>query len=495
MEGVSGGRGGGRGRGRRGRAQRREEREAPVVPDDAAEETDGVEDFGFGDFDTEKLDTAERARITEARAAADRATRAAERAAEQPATGEGPVAEGEVGVGPPSADRPLGGSPLSQQLAQVRQRRRQHRRDLPARVRRRQAIAAGVVGVGVLVGGYLLLAGGEDNPPEPLAIKRVIGQTVIGKVGKGVPSEQLLRRVRRGQIGGVIITGGTELSLLSKTEALQAAAAEGGNPPLLIMIDQEGGPVKRLPGPPRIAPVAFGDHAGGDAAKQEGQATGEYLAKLGINVDLAPVLDVRVDKTEKSLAERTFGDNPSTVSDLGVSFGEGLQDAGLAATAKHFPGLGPATSNTDDSAVTVTASASVLDQALSPFRDAVDAGFDLVMVASAVYPAYSAETRDPAVFSPKVITGLLRDELGFDGVVITDDLEAVAPAAQLDPPRGAVQAIRAGSDLVLLASTTNGSARAFDELVRAAKSDRLSRDQLEAAYDRVLALKEKLAGN
>ena len=137
--------------------------------------------------------------------------------------------------------------------------------------------------------------------------------------------------------------------------------------------------------------------AGADAARTEGEDTGNFLKGAGVNVDLAPVMDVELPQTADTIASRTFSDDAAVVSEVGSAFIEGLQSTGVAATAKHFPGLGPATVNTDFAPTEVVASQETLDAALQPFQAAVDSGVELVMVASASYPAYGRERRTRTV--------------------------------------------------------------------------------------------------
>jgi beta-N-acetylhexosaminidase len=377
--------------------------------------------------------------------------------------------------------------------------RRSRRRDLPAKVRRRQIFAAGGLAVLVLGGGYLVLAGGggDDGGESELPLKRLVGQTVIGKLGPQPPDQKLLRRVRKGQLGGVIVEAPDEEALQANVAQLQKAAADGGNPPLLVMIDQEGGEVKRLPnGPPIASPADLGAAGDAEAARSEGDATGTFLKGLGVDVDLAPVLDVATPRTADTIADRTFGEDPAVVSELGSAFIEGMQAQGVAATAKHFPGMGLATVNTDFSPVTIAARQEDLDAALQPFQAAVDAGVQMVMVSSAVYPAYGGTTEKdpnrPAVFTKQVNQTLLRDQLGFGGVIITDDLQAIGITELVSPPVAGVSALGAGADLVLYARNAQGSAQAFANIVKAAKQERLPRAELQASYDRIQALKDSL---
>jgi beta-N-acetylhexosaminidase len=280
-------------------------------------------------------------------------------------------------------------------------------------------------------------------------------------------------------------------SLQAGVRKAQGAAADGDNPPLLVMIDQEGAGVKRLPeGPPDLSPHQLG--AGGDAdeSKGQGQKTGSYLKRFGENVDLAPVLDVSQPETDRAIASRTFGTDPDVVSEVGVAFAEGLQDGGVLATPKHFPGLGRATVTTDQRAVTIAATTQDLQSDLAPFQAAVDAGVKLVMVSSASYPGLTPGAKEPAVFSPQIVKGILRDGMDFDGAVITDDLEA--PAITEAPGSAAAKALRAGADLLLFAKSPGGADDALSSLVNQVKQGGLDRGVIQGAYDRVKSLKGDL---
>jgi beta-N-acetylhexosaminidase len=408
---------------------------------------------------------------------------------------ERPAASTETG------ERRLEDDPYTPAEVAVSQSRRERRRDLPAKVRRRQAGLIGLAAVLVLavivIAASAIFGGGDDDESQPLPLKKLAGQTIIGKVGKADPNQQLLRRVRKGLIGGFIFTSPRdEATLAAQAATLQQAAADGGNPPLLMMIDQEGGEVKRLDGPPNTDPQDMGE-AGADTARTEGEETGNFLRPTGINVDLAPVLDVEVPgTTANSIADRTFSDDAAVVSEVGSAFIQGLQSAGVAATAKHFPGLGPATLSTDDSPVTIAARDETLEAALLPFQTAVDAGVELVMVSSAVYEDYGPENpRDPnrpASSVGAIVQNLLRDQLGFQGVCVTDDLQSVAIETLTTPEVAGVAALGAGCDLLLYAGNLGGSEDGLNAVVRAVKRKKLSESQLQASYDRIQSLKSRL---
>lgn len=371
------------------------------------------------------------------------------------------------------------------------ERRRPRHRDLPARVRRRQDIALIVIALVVVGGIYLLFfRGGEEG--SGVGPKRLVGQTIIAKMGKAGPDRGLLRRVKRGQVGGVISLIRNSKGLESAAERLQKAAEAGGSPPVLIMVDQEGGIVKRLSdGPPETSAANLGVQ-GADAAKAEGQKTGEFLVGAGANVDLAPVLDLSSPDSPRTIRARTFGSDSATVSEVGTAFAEGLAEGGAKATAKHFPGLGLAPDNTDFEPVTIDASLKQLQPGIAPFASAIDSGIALVMTSNAVYPAFGSD--QPASMAEPIVTGELRDQLGFDGVVITDDLQTPAITSVTSPDRAAVRAIGAGVDMVMFASSERGSRQAFNRVLRASQSGKLDSSQLQDAYDRITSLKDSLGG-
>jgi beta-N-acetylhexosaminidase len=301
----------------------------------------------------------------------------------------------------------------------------------------------------------------------------------------GAPTATLLARAASGQVGGVILLGRywtSERLVAAATGELQASACRAGTP-LLVGVDQEGGTVRRLPW---AAPaLAAAQMATTTTARSQAAAAARVLRSAGIGIDFAPVADVAVPGS--FLGTRTFGRDPGIVAPLASAFVSGLQSAGIAATAKHFPGLGSAIVSTDDRPVTIGRSAAFLHSRLEPFRWAIAAGAKLVMVSSASYPALDP-TGAPAMFSRPIVTGLLRDELAFDGVVVTDALDAPAAART---PHAAARAIAAGVDL-LLYSRTVPSELGYASLTADASRSAALRAELTAAGQRIAALKSWL---
>ena len=368
---------------------------------------------------------------------------------------------------------------------------------------RRQRLALGAVALVAVSTGVVVGARNGDRsdmksdaragPACPARIaddpRRLVGQMLVVRL-EATATPELLRAARRGEIGGLIAfppPGTPATQLREAIDRLQRAALAGDNPPLLVATDQEGGEVKRLPGPPDRSPAEL-TSAGAAATTAEGEATGRYLKKLGINVDLAPVFDL--GPSESFVASRAFDADPDVVSEIGTSFAKGMDTAGVAATAKHFPGLGLATQNTDLAPSAVDATRTQLEPGLEPFRTAIAAGAPLVMIANAVYPAYEPEV--PAVASGRVITRLLRGRLRFEGVVITDDLLAGAlSAGGYDAGAAGVAAARAGADLLLYARAPAPGVPSV--LIEALEDDRLDAARLRESCTRILALKARYA--
>jgi beta-N-acetylhexosaminidase len=320
---------------------------------------------------------------------------------------------------------------------------------------------------------------------------RLVGQSFMTGIDGRTPSSALLARIRAGQVGGVILFArnvGTDGELTRLIASLQAAAAEGGNPPLLIAVDQEGGAVKRLPaGPPDRSAAAMGREQSAAEVETQGFATAAYLKRLGIDLDLAPVLDTP-SSPASFLGSRAFSADPKLNAALGTAFVEGVQRGGVAATAKHFPGLGTARRSTDTNHVLLTTGAPALERRLLPFAHAIDAGVKVVMVSNAGYAVYDP-TGAPAVVSRPIVTGLLRDGLGFRGVVISDAMEAPGPSGR---PHAAVSALAAGVDVLLYAGE-GSSAAGYADAVAAARSGALPLSVLRRAAAHIAALKRWVA--
>lgn len=333
-----------------------------------------------------------------------------------------------------------------------------------------------------------------------LTPQQLAGQRVVYSYTGLTPPQTLIQRIEAGQAAGVIFFGdniSSESQIGSViTELRRANDMSPVKAPLLLMTDQEGGEVRRLPGAPALSEKQIGEASNASTlAAQAGTGAGQNLHGVGMNVNLSPVLDVyRTPGDFDDQYQRSYSQNPSTVATLGSAFVSAQQATGVAATAKHFPGLGTATAsqNTDEQPVTLTESLSDLrtvDEA--PYPAAISAGVKLVMVSWAVYPALDAT--HPAGLSSAVVQGELRGRLGFQGVTITDALEAGALRNfGTDAQRGVASA-QAGMDLILCSdgATTQGDDVA-NALTAGLNSGQLPSAQFQTAVDRVLSLRDSL---
>ena len=366
---------------------------------------------------------------------------------------------------------------------------------------RRRRLALCVL-VGMAVGAFALGATlGDGGAPEAapevevastLPAGQLAGERVVaGLAGTGV-SSRLRKAIGQGRIAGVVLF---ESSFPSRAAGRRLIARLQAIPrprrlrdPLLIMVDQEGGLVKRVGGAPNASAREMGER-GPAYSRRQGRLTARNLRELGVNVDLAPVLDVGRPGGTIAATERAFGASAAKVAATGVPFAEGLQAGGVAATAKHFPGFGAAGENTDFAVEEVELSKATLrtvDEA--PFRAFVAAGGDLVMLSTAIYPAFSAK---PAAFARPIATGELRDRLGFEGVSVTDALGTVAVEDFGGPAKAGLAAARAGTDLLLFNELAQAES-AWRVLVAKLRAHKLVRAEFEDSAQRVLDLRAEL---
>jgi beta-N-acetylhexosaminidase len=330
--------------------------------------------------------------------------------------------------------------------------------------------------------------------PDPAAageaptLQQLVGQKLMVRMGGTTPSKGLLRRIRRGEIGGVVLLGSnlrSRAQTRALTRRLQRAAREGGQPPLLIAVDQEGGDVRRVPrAPPTMTVPAMGRDGSTAVAYRQGRATGRALRALGINMDLAPVADIpRARSSFMYRQGRVFSFDAAVTTRLADAFARGLRDAGVLATMKHFPGIGLATRNTDRSAGVIRASKAALETDLRPYRRAIGDDLPVIMLSNATYPAYDADAA--AGWSQTIVDDLLRDELGFEGMSLTDSLDGTANARGVSAGDLAERAARAGTDMLLLTGSERTTARIYERLLRVARAGRLDRAALEASWERI----------
>jgi beta-N-acetylhexosaminidase len=365
-----------------------------------------------------------------------------------------------------------------------------------ARTRRRRiAIGAGC-GLAIAAFAFGVKLGDRSAPPPSVAsrlpLAGLAGQRIVAGFEGTEPPKGVVRMIHHGELAGVILFA-ANLSSRSVgkrlVRRLQAIPRPPGlREPLLVMVDQEGGRVKRIDGPPFASAARMGA-AGAAFSRGQGRAAAANLRGAGVNVDLAPVLDVARSGGTIAATERGFGSTAVQVSATAIPFAAGLQEGGVAATAKHFPGLGAAAENTDFAAQRIDLSKQTLravDEA--PYRRFIGSGGAIVMLSTAIYPAFSPR---PAAFARPIASGELRSRLGFSGVSITDALESAAVRDFGGPARAGLAAADAGTDLLLFTDYRAG-ARAGGALLQALRAGSLERAAFEASVGRVLRLRHGL---
>jgi beta-N-acetylhexosaminidase len=336
----------------------------------------------------------------------------------------------------------------------------------------------------------------SPSPAASLTLEQAVGQRMIVSLPGTTVPDALAQRVRRGEVAGVILFSrniGSRAQLRALTARLQAERRRGPralrDKPLLVMIDQEGGLVKRLPGAPSRSAAGMGATGSAAAVRADGVATARNLRDAGVNVNLAPVVDLGLPGSYQRATGRSFAASPSAVSRYAGAFADGLGAGGVLATAKHFPGLGRGPANEDERLNRIDVPLATLratDEA--PFRALARRDVPLVMVSTGIYPALSER---PAMFSKRVTTDELRGTVGFDGVTVTDDLE-VAALAHLSPERKALASVRAGNDLLLFCQSWSAAERGAAAVRRAVRSGAISRAAIDVGANRVIALRDRL---
>ena len=390
------------------------------------------------------------------------------------------------------------------ETVEERQRARVSRRRV--QVRRRRAALAAMAAVALVAGVAVGAGGGEEAqeaapeaspqareqlpPPEEsidrLTLEQQVGRLVILRFAGTEAPEYVRRVLGEGRAAGAIlfrdnVTDPVQLRAL--TRSLRRAGRG-----VLVCVDQEGGPIRTVPwaAPERAAPAqqAFG------AVREDSQAGGRDLRAAGINVTLGPVADIpSVDGSV--MTNRAFTADPTAAIAAVAESVAGWHDGGVATTVKHFPGLGGATVNTDEGSAVVDRTREQLEEDLGPYVFAISQRTEFIMASHAVYPALDDERI--ASQSPEVIEGLLREELGYDGVVMTDSIEAEAVQAVSGLEEAAVASVEAGADVIL--TTGRGSyIRVYRALLARARGNRAFRERVRESATRVLAAQSSANG-
>jgi len=351
---------------------------------------------------------------------------------------------------------------------------------------------------GIAAALWVALADGTPAPKresraDKLSVTELAGQRLVTGFSGGSPPGRVKRMISQGKLAGVILFSENLGSkhharrLIRKLQAIKRPHRLRS--PLLIMIDQEGGLVKRLSGPPKASAQQMGKR-GTRYSRRQGAKTGDNLKSVGVNVNLAPVLDVGRRGSFIRAEHRSFGSKAGRVIDTAVPFATAMQKHGVAATGKHFPGLGAAKQNTDNAVQKIKLSRSKLrkvDEA--PYGPFTRDGGDVVMLSTAVYTHFSHR---PAIATKRIATGELRRRIGFQGVSITDALETPSVDHFGGPVPVGVDAAKAGTDLLLYTDDSD-AAKAGQALQKQLKNGGVKRAKAEQSVNRVLKLRADLA--
>lgn len=339
-----------------------------------------------------------------------------------------------------------------------------------------------------------------------MTVKEKVGQMLMPDFrnwnGKPVTemNDEIRELVKKYHLGGVILFRENVVTTEQTVRLVDAYKKANEDYGLLLSIDQEGGIVTRLQsGTDFPGNMALGATRSIELAESVGHAIGSELHSLGINMNLAPVLDVNNNPDNPVIGVRSFGEDPQLVADLGTAYAKGLQKAGMAATAKHFPGHGDTAVDSHLGLPSVPHDKErLLKVELYPFQQAMDQGMDAIMTAHVTFPKIDptkviskkdgTEIALPATLSYEVLTNLVRKEMGFEGVISTDALNMKAIADHFGPVDTAIRAVNAGTDIVLMPV---GLEEVANGLYAAVENGEVTEERLDQSVERLLILKAK----
>ncbi|MEH7225537.1 beta-N-acetylhexosaminidase [Bacillus sp. JJ1566] len=328
---------------------------------------------------------------------------------------------------------------------------------------------------------------------EGLSLDEKIGQMIFAGISGTKMNSKMNDLVTKYHIGGIIFNGDNLVNPKQTVTYLnKIKQANQGNIPLFLGVDQEGGRISKLPGGLIDFPtnLDIGKINDPTLSFEIGKVLGEELHAFGFNVNFAPVLDVNSNPNNPVIGNRSFSSDPEIVSILGIQTMKGLQSQSIVSAVKHFPGHGDTLVDSHLELPKVNKTRAELESLeLIPFRDAVNDGADMVMIGHILVPAL--DKTFPSSMSKKIITDILRNELGFNGVVITDDFFMKAITNDYDIGAAAVQSINAGSDIVMVAHDYNKVVQVRNAIKNAIANGEISEKRIDESVARILHLKEK----
>ncbi|GGJ82179.1 hypothetical protein GCM10007063_00800 [Lentibacillus kapialis] len=329
---------------------------------------------------------------------------------------------------------------------------------------------------------------------ENMSLDKKIGQMIFSGVDGTEMTAETRHIIQKYHVGGIILYGDNIAGTTQTVNFLnEMKAVNADNPyPLLLGVDEEGGSVTRMPDGVKSLPTSrsIGNLNDPDVSFNVGTILGEQMQALGFNLDFAPVLDVNSNPDNPVIGDRSFGDNPDIVTRLGIQTMKGLQNEEVISVMKHFPGHGDTGKDSHLKLPKVDKSYEELSKLeLVPFKKAISESADVSMVAHILLP--KIDENYPASMSKEVITGILRKDYNFDGVVISDDLTMGAITDHYNVADAAVQTVKAGGDLLLVGHNPDLIATVFDKLKTAVEDGEISESRIDESIERITHLKAK----
>ncbi|WMJ86948.1 beta-N-acetylhexosaminidase [Anaerocolumna sp. MB42-C2] len=331
---------------------------------------------------------------------------------------------------------------------------------------------------------------------KPMTLREKIGHMIMTGFNSEEVTPEILQLIDEYKVSNIILFSynlNNRKQIAELCRELNNRICLSTGYPGMIATDQEGGVVTRLPEESPCIPGAMLIGATGkkEYAYEAGKITGAELKALGINMDLAPVLDINSNPGNPVIGARAYSGDGKTVKEYGVAMMRGLLEKGVAATAKHFPGHGDTSVDSHLGLPVVEKGLEeLMEQELIPFQSAIKNGIPCIMTSHILFPKLE-EKKLPATMSKSILTGLLRDKLGFQGVIITDCLEMGAIKDNYKTTEGAVKAVKAGAELLCISHTPELVIKAIEKIEEAVLSGEIPMEQIDRAVDDILKLKEK----
>lgn len=331
----------------------------------------------------------------------------------------------------------------------------------------------------------------EEQRLQAMTVEQKVAQLLVVGISGTTPGEDGITAIQNYQVGGIILFGRNVSSSRQLTELTnQLKALNTDYIPLFLCVDEEGGRVSRMPLEIADIPAAYtyGQQSDPSLLKKLGQTLGAECSAFGFNLDFAPVMDVFSDPNNTVIGDRSYGSDPRTVAEASSQVAAGLQDAGIIAAGKHFPGHGDTATDSHLSLPIVNKTKEQWEQNDAiPFQKAIDTGIPIVMVGHILMP--QLDPNNPATLSHIMVTDILREEMGFDGVICTDDLTMGAITEAYGIGEAAVRAVEAGCDLLLVCHEEENLEAVYTALLSAVESGRISEQRLNESVLRILSLK------